>query len=166
MVVCQMSITGQRMRLARKEAGLKQKTAARELRMEPSELSRIESGHPRARELRGSELVNAANLYNRSTDWLLGLSDSPRLRPDLAWRLAEIPPDLARYLIETPIYVLHEFLEQNQLLNLAKMERESEPRGTDALRYSVSKTQAHGSKPPSSVCLRSTPTRKGKPCRS
>lgn len=111
-----MEFIGQRMRKARQEARIKQKDAARRLGMSPSELSRIERSDPRARRLRDYEIVRASQLYNRSADWLLGLSERPYLRADLAWRLSELPAELARQLIETQIYVLHEFLDMHELL--------------------------------------------------
>ena len=98
------------------DAAIGQKVAALELGMDQAELSRIERCHPRARELRSGELIRAATLYNRSADWLLGLSDVPTLRQDLAWRLAQLPPELARIVIEQSIYALHEFLEDKGLL--------------------------------------------------
>ncbi len=111
-----MQYVGLRMRKARQEEGIKQKEAARQLGISQSELSRIERDHPRARRLRDLEIILAARMYNRSADWLLGLSDRPYLRADLAWRLSELPPELVSQLIDTPLYVLHEFLDRHQLL--------------------------------------------------
>ncbi len=111
-----MEFVGARMQQARKEAKISQKTAAREMKIDPSDLSKIENCRPGARVLRAPELIIAARLYNKSVDWLLGLSPSPYLRPDLAWRLSELPPEVAVRLIETPIYLLHEYLEHHELL--------------------------------------------------
>lgn len=111
-----MQFVGARMKKARREARISQKVAARELGMDPSDLSKIENCRPGARILKAPELATAARLYNRSADWLLGLSDRPFLRPDLAWRLDELPAELAARLIETPIYILHEYLDIHGLL--------------------------------------------------
>lgn len=106
---------GQRMRLARREAGIKQKEAADKLGMQPADLSRIELERPGARELRAGEIIAAALMYNRSTDWLLGLSDGIDLTPDLVWRWKQLPPTLTRPLLETAVYVLFDHLEDGLL---------------------------------------------------
>lgn len=124
-----MQYVGARMKKARKEAMIRQKAAARAMGMDPTDLSKIENCRPGARALKASEIAKAAILYNRSADWLLGLSDRPYLRPDLAWRLAELPAELAARLIETPIYVIHEFLEIHGMLphQLATKEKSQPP---------------------------------------
>lgn len=113
-----MNKVGMRLRRARKEANLKQQVAAVELRMDQAELSRIETGNERARMMRIDELARASVLYGKSTDWLLGLSDIPSMRHDLAWRLDQLPPELARVVIEQTIHALHAYLADHGLLKL------------------------------------------------
>ena len=105
-----MDILGERLKQARLEAGITAKTAALEIGISPSKLSRIETAHGKAEPLNAIELANACRLYNRSADWLLGLIEEELFRPDLQMRLRQIPSHIVREFIEREIYVLFDLL--------------------------------------------------------
>lgn len=105
-----MGTFGERLKQARIDAGYTAKTAALEIGISPSKLSRIENNHDKAEPLIAHELANACRLYNRSADWLLGIIDEELFRPDLQLRLRQIPAPIVREFIEREIYVLFDLL--------------------------------------------------------
>ena len=89
------TLIGNRLRLAREQAGLSQRQVAKMVNLHRPSVSEIEAGH---RKVSAEELAEFARIYGVSMDWLAGVNekevDENRDRLQLAARnLAKVRPE-------------------------------------------------------------------------
>ena len=94
-----MSVLGKRLKQARNDAGLKQIDAAKKLGISNGTLSGYERNY---RDPDTDILNKMANLYEVSTDWLLGKTNNPGLTEEESFEEFINDPDLRRWHKELP----------------------------------------------------------------